>query len=129
MRDKRSGLESRTPIPPPGSAMKLMPSRSSAPEVLNLLSSTESQMEDDDGFRWGTICGDCGDDEFPSLFQRVAGPSSGRQSGLSSAGSPAPDPSGGSCGGGGVHRHRAVWRAQDRTAATVSALCERHALA
>ena len=26
-------------------------------------------MEDDDGFRWGTICGDSGDDEFPSLFQ------------------------------------------------------------
>ena len=27
------------------------------------------------------------------------------------------------------HRHRAIWRAEDRTAAAVSALCERHALA
>ena len=37
--------------------------------------------------------------------------------------------SGGSCGGGGIHRHRAIWRAEDRTAAAISALCKRHALA
>src|SRR5665811_1893874 len=94
-------------------------------EVLNLLSSTASQVENDDGCSRDTICRDFGDDEFPSLFQRVAGSSSGRQSGLSAPGSAAAaDSSGGSCGGGGIHRHRAVWRAEDRTAATVSALCE-----
>src|SRR5260370_10032414 len=95
-------------------------------EVLNLLSSTESQVEDGDGFRRDTLCRDCGDDEFPSLFQRVAGLSSGRQSGLSAAGGTAADSSGGSCGRGGVYRHSAVWRAEDRTAAAVSALCEPH---
>ena len=30
-------------------------------------------MEGGDGFRRDRICSDCGDDEFPSLFQRVAG--------------------------------------------------------
>jgi hypothetical protein len=36
------------------------------------LSSTESQEEDVDGFRWDAIGRDCGDDEFSSAFQRVA---------------------------------------------------------
>ena len=86
-------------------------------------------MEDDDGYRGDSICSGRGDDEFPSLFQRVAGSSSGQQSGLSAAGGAAPDSSGGSCGGGGIHRHRAIWRAEDRTAAAISALRKRHALA
>ena len=48
-------------------------------------------MEGGDGFGRDTICSDHGDDEFPSLFQRVAGSSSGRQGGLPAAGGPAAD--------------------------------------
>jgi len=55
-------------------------------------------VEDGDGFRRDAIGRDCGDDEFSSLFQRVAGSSSGRQSGLSAPGGAAPDSSGGSAG-------------------------------
>ena len=43
--------------------------------MLNLLSSTESQVEHDDGLRRDTICSDCGDDEFSSPFQGFAGSS------------------------------------------------------
>src|SRR5207342_668045 len=98
-------------------------------EVLNLLSSTESQVEHDDGFRWDRICRNYGDDEFSSLFQLFAGSSSGRKGGLSARRNPAFGSAGGSGGGGDVLRHRAVWREEDRTPAAVSALCEWHALA
>jgi hypothetical protein len=61
--------------------------------VLTPLSSTESQVEHDDGLRWDAICRDCGDE---ALFQLFAGSSSGRKGGLSARRDPASGSAGGS---------------------------------
>ena len=43
-------------------------------EVLNLSWSTESQVEDDDGFGRDTICSDYRDDGFPHYFNELPDP-------------------------------------------------------
>ena len=68
--------------------------------MLNSLSSTESQVENDDGYRGTAFAAVAETTSFLHYFSGLPVLSSGQQSGLSAAVGAAPDLSGGSCGEG-----------------------------